>query len=398
MQNRGRQRLRLHGDVEATVPPGVPGFGSPTTSVAFDKLIEAGIRSEMDLLVTSEDYIMANTDLDRLTIDRMRMLVAKRNSCPSLSAVEALAAEKKTRKLLTSGCPGIDVLLGHGLKSGDIVEFAGPPSTGKSQLAFFATVAALATRPTGTVLFVDSCGSFSPDRLQHMFSESDRFTRHRESMTPSGLFSRLRCVECFDSFEFIGILYSLQHLLAAKESDFFKNLMLIVIDSIGALLSPVVGDGRGQAVVETVGRMLKMISVVHGAPIMTVNYAVTNFSRKNELSRPKQKPALGHAWAEVPTTTLFFSKPTSATREELDEAVAAAEVGRARGDGAAGLKSGNGTGSVRVSTYTNQRGVDIQVKTRKVEVLRSPDEKLKGAWRYLYLGQGEVISFEEEDQ
>ncbi|KAJ1553284.1 hypothetical protein HK405_008392 [Cladochytrium tenue] len=361
-----RQRL----DMPLQQPAAAAAIGA-----AIDRVIQAGVRSV--------------DQVGPQTLSHLKNLVADRVGCLSLSAADACIAEARAQKVLTSGCPGVDRLLGAGFTSGDIVEFAGPPATGKTQLSYFAIVSALATRASATALFFDSGGSFCADRIGQLFAESDRFAKYRgEGMTATSILSRVRCAQCFDAFDFLGALYSLQHHLAHMESDFVRNLSLIVVDSVGAIFSPVSGRPQGATQITTCGRILRLVS-------RTVNYAVTSSFKHahgggggggggaNDSSGSTtaasagpgaaqssgrdgaRKPALGPLWADIPTATLFFSRPPSAESEESAET-------EARASDAASSAAAGGA-SVRVLTYENRAGQVIQVRRRRVEVIRNSD-------------------------
>jgi hypothetical protein len=75
-----------------------------------------------------------------------------------------------------------------------------------------------------------------------------------------------------------------------KSQSFFRNLSLIVVDSIAALLSPILGQQPNEitvgyskplqtptsAVLGYISKVFKVISKFHGVPIMVTNYAVQN--------------------------------------------------------------------------------------------------------------------------
>ena len=67
---------------------------------------------------------------------------------------------------LTTGCKTIDGILQGGITKGIITGVSGESSTGKTQLAF--QIAMLASNDNKKVLFIDTCGTFRPERIISM--------------------------------------------------------------------------------------------------------------------------------------------------------------------------------------------------------------------------------------
>ncbi|KAJ3326973.1 hypothetical protein HDU76_012467 [Blyttiomyces sp. JEL0837] len=444
----------------------------------INSLIKAGIRTEHELLITDKEHIRSISGLSNRDLDNITARVAARVSCPIVPGWSALNQAETITKKFSTGCPGIDFLLGGGLSSGEIIEFAGPPVSGKTQMAFFAMITTVASHSNATTLFIDTGNVFSPTRLSEMFTHSDRFEQYRNSgMTWESVSSRIQCVKSFKPYELLEALVSIQAQLSCDEpSVFYRNLHLIVIDSVGALFASIVGGGldaparvQNQAIMQTTGQFLKVISTVHGIPIIAINYAVlkradrdrdyepqqqsnpnpqapntTSLSRHQNLPSPPpppshnqnrssstnyssitsstptsntfigMKPALGVSWQEIPTISLFFSKPAEEEWSSVSDHNVKKETDNEDEDGdtggdypskrvkvGEGSSSGGNGGSARgkrlpvdmdVLTFRNKAGCVINVKRRRVEVLRHSVVP-RGSWRHLYMGGPEMISF-----
>ena len=72
----------------------------------------------------------------------------------------------KRRTVFSSGSSAVDGLLGGGFRTGESVEIHGDSGTGKTQLAMQATLAPVAAGHTAA--FIDTEGSFRPERLAQM--------------------------------------------------------------------------------------------------------------------------------------------------------------------------------------------------------------------------------------
>ena len=69
----------------------------------------------------------------------------------------------KDQARLSTGCDALDRLMDGGVIQGILTGVSGESGVGKSQLAF--QLAALCAATHGPVLFVDSCGTFRPERI-----------------------------------------------------------------------------------------------------------------------------------------------------------------------------------------------------------------------------------------
>ncbi len=67
---------------------------------------------------------------------------------------------------MTSGSPSLDGILGGGYREGRVVEFHGSSGSGKTQLAMQSVLCA--ARSGAKALFVDTEGTFRPERIEKM--------------------------------------------------------------------------------------------------------------------------------------------------------------------------------------------------------------------------------------
>lgn len=84
----------------------------------------------------------------------------------SEQSMRDVVEEAKTRVVISSGSPALDRLLGGGYETSRVVELYGESKTGKTQVALQAALSA-ATRKF-QVLFVDTEGTFRPERIESM--------------------------------------------------------------------------------------------------------------------------------------------------------------------------------------------------------------------------------------
>ena len=137
--------------------------------------------------------------------------------------------------------PPIDKLLGGGLESGCVTNFYGPAATGKTNIALAAVVSAI--NSGHKVLYVDTEGGFSAERLSQMVSGSAlKYTDKIILLEPKTWLE--------------------QKLTFDKLEDICKRepIGLIVVDSIVALWRVTIDDSNFQSISRELGSQLSLLS------------------------------------------------------------------------------------------------------------------------------------------
>lgn len=138
---------------------------------------------------------------DSQDLRELQYLAASQHAAPPVSAATLLDTALANRLTISTGCRTIDDMLGGGLRTGEVVEIAGPPGSGKTQVrqhanrsvplvAAGAEEAVCAARLTSrlssvqmvlsscvnavvatdaTALFIDTHNAFNPSRVQAIF-------------------------------------------------------------------------------------------------------------------------------------------------------------------------------------------------------------------------------------
>ncbi len=96
---------------------------------------------------------------------RAEALLGLEKACTHLGARRASIIKENLSKEapFSTGCAGLDELLGGGVKLGIVTLVAGESGVGKSQIAF--QLAALSSGLRGPVMFADATGTFRPERI-----------------------------------------------------------------------------------------------------------------------------------------------------------------------------------------------------------------------------------------
>src|SRR5215208_7221371 len=151
----------------------IEGVG-PTTA---RKLKEAGIVSEMDLAVASSDELAVDLNSSKETAATFIMAaqrLLRESNVLEKEFVTAESALEKRKALMrcSTGSHALDELLLGGIETQAVTEFYGEFGSGKSQICH--TLSAIATQPTeagglnGGVIYVDTEGTFRPERLNQI--------------------------------------------------------------------------------------------------------------------------------------------------------------------------------------------------------------------------------------
>lgn len=132
-----------------------------------------------------------------------------------------------------TGCAALNELLQGGSYCGELTEFVGSSSTGKSQLCFAQALSVVLHEPS-SVLYIDTTNSFSPARLSQIYhsvagdASKEAFLRY---------FGQIRSHVCTDIFNLHAFLWELSNDLTAvaegrKESFFLETLQCVIVDSL----------------------------------------------------------------------------------------------------------------------------------------------------------------------
>ena len=218
----------------------------------FEKL---GVRSLERLLQADLDKLLPFESPDLATLKRVQADVIRSMAAPGENAFYLGRAEASFGKVLSTGVESLDVLLGGGLMTGELSELVGPSSSGKTQVCHAAAVAAAAgqcnSSTPSTVLYIDTCRSFSAARAAEMMRALDGNGARAQRRA----LARIRCARTRDAFDLISLLDGLWQRLDALcgavaatassttetaaeafpikvDEDWLRELRLIVVDDL----------------------------------------------------------------------------------------------------------------------------------------------------------------------
>jgi len=207
----------------------LPGVGDAT----LKKLKEAGIISIRTLAVYPLSKLVEEAGIGEKTAQKI-IKSAQEIEKMGFKSADIIWEKRKILKKLTTGSPNLDDLLGGGIETGSVTEVYGEYRTGKTQIAHQLCVNVQLAYEDGGLeggaLYIDSEGTFRPERIIQMASSRDLdYNKILRNIT-------------------YGRAYNSDHqVLLVKESPKIieeKNIKLIIVDSIiGHFRSEYVGRG-----------------------------------------------------------------------------------------------------------------------------------------------------------
>ena len=215
-----------------------------------------------------------------------------------------------------------------------------------------------------SVLYLDSSQTFSIERC----CEIQRSWPAGEVSELLPALDRIRHQPCHSIHQLLALLHNLQHELQQARSSFAQSLRVVIVDSIGALLAPVIGGGqqRGHALLGMASHMLHSLATQHHLAVLVTNHTVSRIDkadnsaggggRRGAEGPRRTQAALGESWRHVADTRLVLDV-VSGDGLRLDE-----------GDDEAGVEV--------VADEGSRRGGSVSVVRKLVRVRLSKSVKL----------------------
>ena len=171
----------------------------------------------------------------------------KMNDAPRTAAAILSASIKNANyRPIISFVRSIDSLLGGGFQPHEVTEIVGMPGTGKTQLAMQLCVDAKLPRPFGGVdgdsIYIDSEGSFSPERchdmavalVDHLHASSIRSNGQKvvpSNFTVDAILDSIHVFRVYDEASQTATIMGLSDFLERRKNE-GKQIKLLVVDSI----------------------------------------------------------------------------------------------------------------------------------------------------------------------
>ncbi|KAL5015697.1 hypothetical protein ScPMuIL_005286 [Solemya velum] len=269
------------------------GLCSALTDTVCDALRQAGIRTANEFVIKDVEDLVQKSGVSYKDLQAIRRVVLAQYSSFPQCGLEVYTSALTSIAILPTGCPSIDTLLDGGLYTGELTEIAGQTAVGKTQFCFSCCVS-VACDTKQSVLYLDTCGSFTAERLADIITAQDKEQEVDEALT------RVRYHRVSDIFQLLERLEEIKLHLSKQTDQFYSSLKLVIVDNVASVLYPVLGgrhmDGLG--LMSHLGLKLKILAVDFSIAVLITNNVASEGARVS----------LGKTWSHVPHTRLFLSR------------------------------------------------------------------------------------------
>ncbi|MEM2849210.1 MAG: DNA repair and recombination protein RadA [Candidatus Bathyarchaeia archaeon] len=264
---------------------GVNGLSGSTIS----RLKSAGFHTVESILVTPLKELIQKSDIGDDTAERVLDAARSLVSVDFITARE-LYEQRKNAMKLTTGCRALDGLLDGGVETQAIVELIGEYGTGKSQICMMLSVTCQLPRDRGGlgggVLFIDTEGTFSPNRVYAMAQGL--------GLNPEQVLSGIIYARAYNSDHQIFIVDNCSRVI--EES----NVKLIIVDSVvshfrGEYVGRESLAERQQKLNMHLHRLLRLAEVYNLAVVVTNQVLANPQAFFSDPNRPAGGNVLAHA-------------------------------------------------------------------------------------------------------
>jgi DNA repair protein RadA len=272
----------------------LPGIG-PTSA---EKLRGAGYDS-IEKIATAAPHELS--EISGISVDAAKKAVdaAKQATTLEFSTGSQIYEKRSALGKIKTGSTSLDELLGGGVEQNAITEAYGKFASGKTQLGFQLSVNAQKSVKDGgvegRVLFIDTEGTFRPDRIEQIAKAA--------GLDPKNVLENIYVVRATTTD---------QQILAIERADKLvreSNIKLIIVDSLMSLFrSEFLGRGAlGE-------RQQKLNSHIHKLQKLADNYNLAVYMTNQVMDNPgilfgdPTTPVGGNVVAHAATTRLYMRK------------------------------------------------------------------------------------------
>ncbi|XP_059829046.1 DNA repair protein RAD51 homolog 4 isoform X1 [Hypanus sabinus] len=273
------------------------GICPGATTHLIQALKEQNVKTVVNLVTADIEDLAQKCSISYKTLMAVRcVLLAQYSPFPSNGAdlYEELLG---TTAILSTGIPSLDKLLDTGLYTGELTEFVGGPGSGKTQVCL-GLATSIACELKQKVLYIDTTGGLSGCRLLQLIqSQADRMEEQSEAL------QRIEVIRVFEVHWLLDVLQELRASCMRQVAGAHSSLKAIVVDSITAVLSPILGGHQieGMALMMQLARELKTLARELAIAVIVTNYLVRD-------TGGGMKPALGCSWSYVPNVRVLLQR------------------------------------------------------------------------------------------
>jgi DNA repair protein RadA len=272
----------------------LPGIGPATA----DKMRASGY-DNIEKVAASSPYELS--ELIGISAENAKKAIEAAREATNIEFQTGSAVFEKRKNIgrISTGSKGLDELLGGGVETNGITEMYGRFASGKTQLGFQLAVNVQLPLSKGgldgTVLFIDTEGTFRPERIEAIAKA--------QGMNPTTV---------LDNIFVSRVMSTDQQILTAERADKLvreKNIKLIIVDSLMALFrSEFIGRG---ALNERQG---KLNAHIHKLQRLSDSFNLAVYITNQVMDNPAilfgdpTQPVGGNVVAHAATTRLYVRK------------------------------------------------------------------------------------------
>lgn len=187
-----------------------------------------------------------------------------------------------------------------------MTEVVGASGSGKTQFCL-ALVSHIACDYEWNIAYIDTSNAFSAKRIQEIMLKRPEFRNlspQKADQIKIQSMSKIQRFQAYSVLQLLTILGSMREELIAKRDLFWQRLRVVVIDSVGGLLVPILGGKlyRGHHFMFTLARAIKSLASEFKIAFITTNHTVGH-----SYSAANERPALGEQWTFYADTRLNLS-------------------------------------------------------------------------------------------
>jgi len=272
----------------------LPGVG-PATAV---KLKESGFATLEALAVASPKELSTAVDIGETTAQKIIQAAREQLEIGYSTALEFYDTRKAVGRI-TTGSQQLDSILGGGVETNAITEFYGAFRSGKTQLCHELCIKVQLPPENGglggAALYVDTEGTFRPERLVQMMEKED-----------------LEIDSTLQNIVYARAYNSDHQMLLVEETPTIakeKNIKLVIVDALTSYFrSEYTGRGtlaeRQQKLNKHLHQLLRLAEV-HNLAVVVANQVM---SRPDMFFGDPTTPVGGHIVAHACTTRVYLRK------------------------------------------------------------------------------------------
>lgn len=243
-------------------------------------------------------------------------------AAPATTTALSLLQSQSTRSIITLS-KSVDDMLGGGISFGEVTEVCGLPGAGKTQLAMQLCVNASVPEQFGGVcgqaVYIDTEGSFSPERCQSM---ANALTEHVQKSTrgvvpdwfePNNILDGIHVFRVYDEPTQTATLEYLPQFLEQHSPQPHRPIRLVVVDSIAfhyRSSNDYLGRSRS---LSNIASLLSDMATRYNLAVVVVNQMTTKINGDSS----RVVPALGESWAHAVTTRLVIEQQQQHYQESI---------------------------------------------------------------------------------